>query len=244
MQTEAMSLQKLLYGIPGVEIERYTLPKRRHEDIKRSRIPVKRDKHFSTTNNYELIAFAKATGTRRTVLEKLKGDDLWDRNRMISAVDSLQCKSDISEREQVLLSNLELALRTFPDQDYFLHHRQDKNGKSRFAPIIGTDKMRVVERMNKTGSNEKVFRKVHSGADIHSYRADYCNQLYRMYARNISDIPYDKKNRGSGKMYQSEVYVSRKDVRDRFDRSALTICSRALGHERQSVVVSNYLRNL
>lgn len=63
-----------------------------------------------------------------------------------------------------------------------------------------------------------------------------------MYARKIEDIPYDKINRGTGKKYQSDVYICRSDEKGRkLDRTALLKCSRALGHNRTDVVARNYL---
>ena len=35
-----------------------------------------------------------------------------------------------------------------------------------------------------------------NSADIHSYRSDYAMAIYKAYARDIQDIPYDKINRG------------------------------------------------
>ena len=82
ISTRMAALYKL-YGITGKETERFLAPQRNRKDIKRSRVDAVRDKHFSVTNNDELIKFVRATGTRRNVLERLKGDDLWTRERMV-----------------------------------------------------------------------------------------------------------------------------------------------------------------
>ena len=134
---------------------------------------------------------------------------------------------------------------TFPDQDYFIHHRTDKNGRSRFAPIIGKHKADIINRMGKTAPNEKVWLNVPTNADIHGYRSDYATTLYKMYARPIEAIPYDKVNKGTGKKYQSEVYVCRKDeAGKKLDKVAMQMASKALGHNRLEVIANNYLRGL
>ena len=52
-------------------------------------------------------------------------------------------------------------------------------------------------------------------------------------------------NKGTGRRYQSEVYVCRKDeAGKKLDKAAMLICSKALGHNRINVVADNYIRNL
>lgn len=244
IQTEAAALNKL-YQIDKADPDRFQPPQRRREDIKRSRVSAVRDNHFSVTNNDELIRFCRGTGCRRNVLERLEGRDLWTREQMEKEVASLYNKKDLSAKEIKHLVTLKDALKTFPSDDYFVHHRKDKNGKYRFAPIIGPDKQKIIARMRNTSPEEKVWLHVNSNADIHAYRADYATSLYRMHARKIEDIPYDKYHPGIGRRIQSDVYVCRKDeAGKKLDRNALRICSKALGHNRESVVANNYLRGL
>lgn len=67
----------------------------------------------------------------------------------------------------------------------------------------------------------------------------------KAHAREIKDIPYDRVNRGTGKRYQSQVYTCRKDeAGKKLDKAAMLICSKALGHNRISVVADNYIRGL
>ena len=137
------------------------------------------------------------------------------------------------------------ALSTFPDQDFFLHHRTDKNGRSRFSPIIGDYKQAIIDRMKITAPDENVWKVVPSNADIHGYRSDYATAIYKMYARPIESIPYDKVNKGTGRAYQSEVYVCRKDeAGKKLDKAAMEKASKALGHNRLEVVANNYIRGL
>ena len=99
--------------------------------------------------------------------------------------------------------------------------------------------------MRNTGATEKVWQHVNSNADIHGYRAEYATAMYKQYARKIEAIPYDRINKGTGKRFQGDVYTCRKDESGRkLDRVAMKKCSKALGHNRISVVADNYIRGL
>lgn len=241
--TETAALCKL-YQIPQDDPDRFTPPRRERVDIKRSRKNTVRDKHFSKKNNAELIAFCRSTGCRRNVLEKLEGRDLWTRRDMEKRISALEKKENLTESEKRDLNNMKDALIVFPDEDAFLHHRKDKNGKYRFAPIVGPDKDLVVEKMKNTERNAKVWESVSGNADVHGYRADYAIEVYRKYARPIEQIPFNKINRGTGRRYQGDIYACRKDKHAKYDKAAMLKCSKALGHNRLSVIAENYLYNL
>lgn len=244
IQAEAKAMGKL-YGITPEDKDYFTPPKRNRQDIKRSRGVRVRDKHFSKTNNDELIRFCRGTGLRRSELESLKGCDLVTREQIeveISRIESLPA----SERTPGVERHLEVLLDTrMFDCEYFIHVRSGKGGRERMSPIIGKDVGMIVERMQNTPSDEKVWQFVHQSADIHSYRGDYATTIYKATARPIEEIPYDRVNKGTGRRYQSEVYVCRKDeAGKKLDKAAMLICSKALGHNRISVVADNYIRNL
>ena len=221
IQTEAAALNKL-YQIDKADPNRFQPPKRKRA-----------------------IKFCRGTGCRRSVLERLEGRDLWTRKAMEERVSSLEERKDLSPKEVKHLATLKDALDVFPDQEYFIHHRKDKNGRYRFAPVIGPDKEQIVARMKSAGPGEKIWQHVNSNADIHGYRAEYATDMYRHYARKIEDIPYDRVNKGTGKRFQGDVYTCRKDESGRkLDRQAMKKCSKALGHNRISVVADNYIRGL
>lgn len=104
-----------------------------------------------------------------------------------------------------------------------------KGGRYREAPIVG-DVKSVVDRMNSVGSG-KVFEKIPNGADIHSYRADYCTSVYKMYAQDVNTLS------------RSEVYFCRGDLKGTwYDKNAMLKASQALGHNRISVIAEHYIR--
>ncbi len=245
IQTQAKALGKL-YGITPSDPDYYIPPKRNRIDIKRSRISRARDGHFSTTNNDELIKFCKGIGARREGLSKLKGKDLRTRKELEAEVDVLKKISEersLTSEELALLKMDNTAL-AFYKSDYFVF-LCEKGGRARISPIIGPDTDAIVSRIKNTPSDGRVWLHIHSCADIHGYRSDYSNSIYRQYARPIEEIPYDKVNGGTGRKYQSEVYHCRKDERGRaLDKRAMKMASLALGHNRIDVVANNYLRGL
>ena len=244
VQAEAKALGKL-YGISPEDKDYFTPPKRNRQDIKRSRGTLVRDRHFSKTNNDELIRFCRGTGLRRSELEALKGKDLVTREQINTEIAQLRSipESQRTPQEEKHLAVLE-DTRIF-DCEYFTHVRNGKGGRERLSPIIGKDAGRIIERMQSTQPEEKVWQFVHKSADIHSYRAEYATAIYKATARDIKDIPFDRINRGTGRRYQSEVYTCRKDeAGKKLDKAAMRVCSKALGHNRISVVADNYIRGL
>ena len=234
-----------LYGIKPDDPDFFKAPQRHRVDIVRSRSDAVRDKHFSKANNDEFIKFCRGTGCRRNILEKLEGRDLITREEIEEKITSLETKEARSPVEEKQLTALKEAISQFPNHDYFLHHRKDKGGRERYSPIIGENKEQIVSRMKATAPDEKVWKYVPGNADIHSYRGEYATAIYRMYARAIEEIPYDKTNKGTKRKFQSEVYVCRKDeAGKKLDKAAMLKASKALGHNRLEVVANNYIRGL
>lgn len=234
-----------LYGIKPDDPNFFEAPKRHRGDIKRSRSDAVRDRHFSVTNNDEFIKFCRGTGCRRNVLEKLEGRDLITMTQLKEEIEELERKGMLTDAEMKHLNVLKDAVGQFSDQEYFIHHRKDKGGRERYAPIIGKNVSQIVERMKNTTPDEKVWQHVPVNADIHGYRGEYATEIYKIYARKIEDIPYDRVNSGTGKRYQSDVYTCRKDeAGKKLDKAAMMQASKALGHNRLEVVANNYIRGL
>lgn len=128
------------------------------------------------------------------------------------------------------------------DPDYYA---PPKRRRQRISPILGEYEAAILERFSKTEPGKRVWEYVSSNADIHGYRGDYATQIYKKYARPIGEIPYDGVNRGTGHVYQKDVYTCRKDEsRKKLDKAAMQLCSKALGHNRIEIVANNYIRNL
>lgn len=244
VQLEAKAMGKL-YGISPDDENYFKPPKRNREDIKRSRGDRVRDKHFSKTNNDELIKFCKGTGLRRAELGELRGKDLVTREEIEAEISQIESRpaEELTPADTKRLEMLQ-DTRLF-EGDYFTHVRNGKGGRERMSPIIGPNTEQIVERIKSTPAEEKVWQHIHQSADIHGYRAEYATIIYKAKARAIEEIPYDRVNKGSGRKYQSEVYTCRKDEAGRkLDKAAMLVCSKALGHNRIEVVANNYIRGL
>ena len=244
VQLEAKAMGKL-YGISPDDENYFKPPKRNREDIKRSRGDRVRDRHFSKTNNDELVKFCKGTGLRRSELAELRGKELGPRAEIEAKISSLESRptAELTPADVKRLGMLQDA-RMFQGE-YFTHVRNGKGGRERLSPIIGPNAAQIVQRIQETPGEEKVWQHVHQSADIHGYRAEYATAIYKAHARAIQDIPYDRINRGTGRRYQSQVYTCRKDEAGRkLDKAAMLVCSKALGHNRISVVADNYIRGL
>ena len=244
VQLEAKAMGKL-YQIDPDDEHYFKPPKRNREDIKRSRGDRVRDKHFSKTNNDELIKFCQGTGLRRKELQELRGKDMISKEQIEAEISRLEGIPE-EQRLPMAVQRLETLYdaRMFDDR-WYIHVRNGKGGRERISPIIGKDAKQIIERIAGTPAEEKVWQHIHNSADIHGYRSDYAMAIYKAYAREIQDIPYDRINRGTGNWYQSDVYVCRKDeAGKKLDKAAMLVCSKALGHNRISVVADNYIRGL
>lgn len=189
-------------------------PARTRPGIRRSRLPRQMDKHFSETRNADLVTFCRCTGLRRCELSTVTGNQLFRRGGS-------------------------WYIR--------IERGQGKGGRVREIPIIGTaaEIRRVVGIMRAAGER-MVFPRVHAAADIHGYRAEYAARLYRMNARPLSICRLEPfYNPSRHRLERNSVYYCRNDERGRwFDKRAMLIVSRALGHNRISVVGEHYLYNV
>ena len=239
IQTEEAALNKL-YNIKKDDSDKFQAPQRKKEDIVRSRGAKERDKHFSEKKNEELVNFCRGCGFRRNVLEKLRGKDLYDRDKIEIALQQAKVNGD---RKMIVACTD--ALKTFPDKEYFILHYNDKGGKTRIAPIVGDHVEKIVERMKNTKPDELVWRYVPNSCDVHGYRAPYATELYKQYARPVEELNYKNKIRCSDGTYKSEIYVCRGDEKGkRLDRVAVGMVSIALGHNREDTAITNYIQNL
>lgn len=240
LHLEAKAVGKL-FGIKPEDPDYWKPPERARDDIKRSRNVAVRDAGFDRKKNAELINFCQGVGPRLFELRKMKGGDLYTKEDLQNLVSDKKRAASLSEDDKKTASD---SLNFFPNTNYFVRIK-GKGGRVRFAPIIGDHQSEIVERFRSVEADENVWRRVHTKADIHSFRADYCVALYKSMARKIDDIPFDRVNSGTGHKFQSDVFVCRKDQDGmKFDKAAMRVCSCALGHTRVSVVAENYLWQL
>lgn len=103
-----------------------------------------------------------------------------------------------------------------------------KGGRYRESPII-SNVDEIVKRMNEAG-NGKVWSYV-PDMDVHSYRSDYCTEIYTTLARPLEKIP------------KNERYHCRSDLKGVcYDKRAMLIASRCLSHNRINIIAEHYIR--
>lgn len=214
---EASALGKL-YGCSAAALGIETLSVSR-EGIKRSRGDAVRDKNFNENLHARLVEFCRSTGCRRAELAQLRGDSLVMRG----------------------------------GQWYIRFTRGTKGGRERYAPVCG-DLGLVLDVCFSAGSDRIIGQLEPSGqvpeADIHSYRADYATRVYKQAERPLERLVgvrewYGKLHRTTGdKILEPALYRMRNDRSGEvFDRAAMLQASRALGHNRVSVVADHYLKD-
>ena len=116
------------------------------------------------------------------------------------------------------------------DGNWYIDRVKGKGGRVRDVRILNNDQ-EVIDKINNTPADQLVWSHVHTHADIHGYRADYCRALYYSVARDVDTL--DKK----------EIYICRKDLNAKLDRAAMKICSESLGHSRLGIISYSYWRS-
>ena len=192
-------------------------PRVKRKDITRSRGMKERDKHISKETENYYAKFTTAIGGRRSEMEELRGSDL------IVKPLKVELKDKNGNKYVKVLS------KRYPQ----IKIRNGKGGKERFVPIFAKNKKELAEIINtfKNAGESKVFGKLPSHFDNHFYRGEYAKRAYKKFARPIRNIR-DKK----------EVYYCREERKgDAFDRNAMLIASKFLGHNRVDVIARHYL---
>lgn len=112
-------------------------------------------------------------------------------------------------------------------------YRGTKGGKVRIVPVVGsTDETAAIQQMAAAAGNKKIFDHISSAMDVHHYRSVYCQRVYNQYARPLEQIP------------SADRYYCRQDQKGViYDRRAMLQVSRALGHNRISVIAGHYLQH-
>ena len=137
------------------------------------------------------------------------------------------CKNTGLRRSELLvLKGKDLV---YANGKYNINVENGKGGKHRLVPILNQNQG-VIDKMQSVGKEERVFLHIHSKAPIHEYRGDYAKSMYQSLARPIEEL------------HGHDRYCCRGDMKGEvYDRQALFETSQALGHERETVIVSHYL---
>lgn len=128
------------------------------------------------------------------------------------------------------LENIKGDCLSYKDGQAYIHVQNGKGGRERYVPILNNNQ-RVIDQIEATRAEERVWGRVHAHADIHGYRAEYANAMYEQLARDVRELPFD------------EVYHCKADKAGVwYDKQAMQEVSEALGHSRIDVIAQSYLR--
>lgn len=106
-----------------------------------------------------------------------------------------------------------------------------KGGKPRKVEICGKTEAETRDLVNWIQSQKgRLFPKLSSNYDNHSYRASYAMRMYKKYVRNLDKLPIKEK-----------YYMRGDRAGEVFDRYAMKIVSENLGHNRITVIAQSYL---
>ena len=109
---------------------------------------------------------------------------------------------------------------------------QGKGGKRRTVQVLPKYKD-YIGSFYKDEEKQLVFDKIPQNLDIHSFRADFACEWYKLLARPLDSLASNQKYYCKG---------DRKGVI--YDRKAMMTVSKLLGHNRINVIASNYLWKL
>jgi hypothetical protein len=200
LQTVKSSINKLFEFNINVDSKDIDLPKRKRENIKRSRGERAHDKQVNLENYKDLITILRGFGFRRREAKKLKVDSI----------------IKISGRLYALILKGASG--------------GGKGGKYREVECLKYMEKEVEEVVAKRLADEKlfVFDKIPGKLDVHSIRADYANEKYKELLENTE-------------IASTEEIYTRNDGK-KYNVAALKKVSENLGHNRISVVITNYMR--
>lgn len=121
---------------------------------------------------------------------------------------------------------------------------QSKGGRDRVAPVLPAYREEV-QRIRAERQGLTLFDKVHNAADIHGYRREYAQELYKLVSEDQTKATdyralYGPRNEPNIK--GSEYHSHDKERPFHGSRDNIYIVSEALGHNRLDVTVSHYLK--
>jgi len=204
---------------------------RRRVDITRSRLG-KANEGFSESNNREFVEFCRATGLRRSEVKHLRPENLrYDESTGRYGLVDVKGKGGRLRGCPIIQPAKLVVGNGFVSNGIIYSETINDEAVNSENGAVEKDIVKlVVERMLNTPNGQLVWDKVPSRADIHSYRADYCKTIYNLHARPVDEIP------------RNERYYCRGDRKGIvYDRRAMAVASRVLGHNRISVIAGHYL---
>lgn len=119
--------------------------------------------------------------------------------------------------------------------------KQSKGGKDRIAPVLQQYRADIETLIARSNRGKPIIEKISHHADIHAYRREYAQALYREVCQDrllqgqlLAQLPPRSETVGGSKYYGRGNGFSG-------NRDDIYVISQALGHNRLSVSVRHYL---
>lgn len=180
----------------------------------------------------EATQFIDTPSRERANIKRSRGGAVRDSNISSKTETKLALFSSAVGLRRKEMLNIESKDLFFENGKAYLNvTRGTKGGKPRIVEICGVtegETEMIVEWIQ--ARDGKLFPRLNTNYDNHYYRAVYAKRLYDRYKRKEKDIP------------RKERYVMRKDrAGEVYDKLAMQIVSKNLGHNRISVIAQSYL---
>lgn len=153
------------------------------------------------------------------------------------------CRGTGGRREDI--SKLTKECFFIKDGNMFVRFEQSKGGRDRIAPVLKNYQEQIKELLDKTENNKLLFDVIHNGCDVHGYRREYAQELYKTVCNDEKlKAEYSKQYATRNEQnIKGDYYISHDKERPfKGLRDNIYIVSEALGHNRLDVSVNHYLK--
>ena len=182
----------------------------------------------------EATQFIDTPPRERANIKRSRGLAVRDKNISSKTEKQLSLFSSATGLRRNEMLNIKSEDLFFKGEKAFLNvTKGTKGGKARIVEICGTSVGETKDIVRWIQCQQgSLFPKLNSNYDNHYYRSVYAQRLYDRYKRKEKDIP------------SKERYIMRKErAGEVYDKQAMEIVSRNLGHNRISVIAQSYLYN-
>lgn len=241
IKLEAAALAKL-YGCRTTDFGVKTPPRKR-KNITRSRGVAARDKNFSVENHKELITFCRCAGLRRAELEQIRGTDLVEHEGELCLDVRRGTKGGRPRVSPIVGSEDEIKivkkLCAKAGNKKIFHNPSNAADVHSFRADYAKRVYDANKREFSEFRNERLI--VFKNRVVDSYMTKNGKRDESKFQHLYININ-GRKQMLPGYNDVPAAYYCRDDLKGTvYDRRALFVASRALGHNREQVVASNYL---
>ena len=240
IKLELSALAKL-YGCKTTDFN-ITTPERKRCNITRSRGESTADKHFSLTNNKELINFCKCTGLRRAELSQIRGTDLIIQDGKLCLDIKRNTKGGRTRISPVIGSSEEIAtvkrICAEAGENKIFPKPSENADIHSYRAEYATRIYNACKREFREFRNERLI--VYKNKVVDSYVSKGGKKLIHLFL-GLYAVANGRLRMLPGYRDVSSAYYCRSDLKGVcYDRRALFEASLALGHNRETVVAEHF----